>query len=166
MITAYNFNAENIRTPNKGHRYMKTLFGKNEDRYSFFIDTDSIKAFCQYIPKKYDHKMDINIINGKEYFFTTMVNPVITKKGKKTPITNKEKIKEWFLTKSCLNIKNIEVGNIEVRIIEDKNVPINSVMISGWFEADEKTEKTLLEGIGNCRTYGYGFINIFHKINF
>lgn len=112
----------------------------------------------------YDYESRLKeMTKGQRYRFKMLGNPVKKSRDedKRIPLWNKDACDNWLLSRA--ETRGFKIINMESHFtsaIYGKRVPIHSAIFEGHLEITDETlfRKTVLEGIGHCRGFGFGML--------
>lgn len=123
------------------------------------VPTEGLIIQSKAVPDKY--------FSRPQYKFEITTNPTTQKGNKRTAITNKNEIIEWFkriTTDLGFSIVNVQVDLVSTSKFKKKNTLIKLVKadLSGVLSVTDhdKFKNTVSKGIGRSRTFGCGLLQI------
>lgn len=101
------------------------------------------------------------------YRFQIFLNPCRCVQGKRVAVKGEENIKTWFLERASKRGMQVSISSIDkigrdVFFKKNQRVVCARARVSGILKVTDKAlfQKTFLGGIGKCRAFGYGFLQV------
>jgi CRISPR system Cascade subunit CasE len=110
------------------------------------------------------------LFQSEKYSFQVVLNPVVRKEGKTTPVKGRDNIIDWFIQLAQKNgfsvmQQGISLDKVFVDKFNDKHMKtmfIQKAFFSGILRVTDKElfKKAVTSGIGRSKTYGCGLLQI------
>lgn len=106
-------------------------------------------------------------LDHQEYRFQILVNPCRCVSGKRVAVTGVEKIGAWFQERAAVRGMQVSIASVDkigrdVIVRKNQRVVCARARISGILKVTDPDlfKKAFLGGIGKCRAFGYGFLQV------